>query len=367
MFTNYGIESIALAIPKYAFPLKDLADLRNVDPMKYEEGLGCKMMALTLDDENVVDLAVRAAQRAIERWDGNLDQIKMIAVGTESSVDESRPLSAFIAEKLDLKGNIRSYEVKHACYGGTLAIRQALEWKLSGTTEDDDVALVIACDTCYYAPSHPAEATQGAGAIAMIIGKNKLLSFSRQSVPYSAPAYDFYRPFGNDFPQVDGKLSLDSYMLASEQCYSKFLKNYKDVLDYKALCFHVPFPKMIKKAFFNLGSKAHMSEDEIQKLYQEKVQPFKEWNSIVGNAYSASLWISVASALDKLKKDDKLLAFSYGSGFGAELQALKVEYDSFDAISKDFSKDIKDREIITKDMYTQWQQNKPRRRGIPTG
>ena len=56
----------------------------------------------------------------------------MLAVGTETAVDMSRPLSAWVADRLGLKGAVRSYEVKHACYGGTLALRQAAEWRLSG-------------------------------------------------------------------------------------------------------------------------------------------------------------------------------------------------------------------------------------------
>ena len=73
-----------------------------------------------------------AARRALGRWQGNLDDIGLIAVGTESALDMSRPLSAWVAEELGLRGAVRSYEVKHACYGGTLALKQGGGVEISG-------------------------------------------------------------------------------------------------------------------------------------------------------------------------------------------------------------------------------------------
>jgi hydroxymethylglutaryl-CoA synthase len=94
----------------------------------------------------------------------------MIAVGTESGCDMSRPLSAWVADRLHLAGAIRSYEVKHGCYAGTLALRQSIEWILSGNARGQ-VGLVIAGDVACYAQMDPGEPTHGAGAVAMIVGE----------------------------------------------------------------------------------------------------------------------------------------------------------------------------------------------------
>ncbi len=48
------------------------------------------------------------------------------------------------------------------------------------------------------------------------------------------------------------------------------------------------------------------------------------WNRVCGNAYTASLWISVAQALKGLRRGQRIAAFSYGSGFGAELLTLEA-------------------------------------------
>ena len=144
-----GIESMGLHLPPLAMPVEELARLRGEDPKKFTVGLECSEMAMCPKGFTVVDLATEAAKRALSRWDGNLEQIGLIAIGTESAIDMSRPMSAFVAERLGLSGAVRSYEVKHACYGGTLALRQATEWKLSGVA-GDQAALVVAADVALY-------------------------------------------------------------------------------------------------------------------------------------------------------------------------------------------------------------------------
>jgi len=41
-----GIASIGLHLPPIYMPVKDLAQLRNIDPNKYIIGLGCENIAL---------------------------------------------------------------------------------------------------------------------------------------------------------------------------------------------------------------------------------------------------------------------------------------------------------------------------------
>lgn len=172
-----GIAALGLQLPSLAMEVGELAGLRGQDPKKYTHGLGCREMALCAPGTTVVDLAVGAAERALERWGGDRRDIGLLALGTESALDMSRPLSAWVADRLGLRGALRSYEVKHACYGGTLALRQALEWRLAGASQGR-VALVIAADEALYKPADPGEPTQGAGAVAMLVGEPRVAAFS---------------------------------------------------------------------------------------------------------------------------------------------------------------------------------------------
>jgi hydroxymethylglutaryl-CoA synthase len=92
--------------------------------------------------------------------------------------------------------------------------------------------------------------------------------------------------------------------------------------EYRSMCFHVPFPKMVKKAVLHFGEQLGWSAEEAERLYLEKVEDTLEWNQLSGNAYTASLWISVARALVGLQEGTPITAFSYGSGYGAELLQL---------------------------------------------
>ncbi len=326
---SVGITSIGLSLPSLALPLSELAKLRGEDPGKYLYGLGCCEMALCAGDEGVVELATTAAERALARWSGDLQDIGLIAVGTESALDMSRPLSAWVADRLGLRGAVRSYEVKHACYGGTLALKQAAEWQLAGAS-GGKAALVIAADVALYAPLDPGEPTQGAGAVAMIIEgsltqRPAVATIDPTSHAWSEPAFDFWRPVGEEFPRVDGPFSLDCYKRGAEHCLTQWIgeRTAVDALaELEALCFHVPFPKMVKKAVLHCAEAFGLEESEASDLFSQKVDPTMDWNRHCGNAYTASLWIAVASALAGMTEGCRIAAFSYGSGFGAELLTL---------------------------------------------
>ncbi len=319
-----GIASIGLHLPPLSMMVEELAHLRGEDPQKYLVGLGCSEFSLCPPEYTVVDLAAEASRRALERWDGDQADIGMIAVGTESAVDMSRPLSAFVAERLGRSGSLRAYEVKHACYGGTLALRQATEWRLSGAARGK-AALVVAADVALYEQGDPGEPTQGAGAVAFVVGRPEIAEIEPVSYTYSDPVFDFFRPVGHEYPIVDGKLSLECYKRAAESCFRALVQERdpeKALETFAAICFHVPFPKMVLKAVMRVGESFGLTRERVEKFFHDKVEPTMLWNKLSGNAYTASLWISVARALQGLQTGQRVAAFSYGSGFGSELLSL---------------------------------------------
>lgn len=353
-----GIASIGLSLPPLAMQVEELAGLRNAEPEKYTIGLGCREMSLCPPEIGVVEMAVDAARRALGRWNGDLSQIGMIAVGTESAVDMSRPVSAWVADALGLQGAVRSYEVKHACYGGTLALRQAVEWRLSGAARGQ-AALVIAADVALYEEGDPGEPTQGAGAVAMIVDEPKVAAIDPVSFPWSEPQFDFWRPVGADYPKVDGPLSLDCYQRAAAECFAALVADRggeagEVTADLAAACFHVPFPKMVKKAVLQVGERFGWSEEETGRFFDDKVEPTMPWNRLCGNAYTASLWIAVAYTLAGLETGREIAAFSYGSGFGAELLLLKAGPDAAaGAWRADVEADLSARSLVDADTYVQ--------------
>jgi hydroxymethylglutaryl-CoA synthase len=351
-----GIAALGLALPPLALEVAELARLRGEEPEKYTVGLGCREMALCPPGYGVVDLAVTAARRALARWAGDPTRLGLLAVGSESALDMSRPLSAWVADALGLRGAVRSYEVKHACYGGTLALRQAFEWRLAGVAQGR-AALVIAADVALYAEGDPGEPTQGAGAVAMVVDRPEVAALATASYPYSEPAFDFWRPVGEAFPRVDGKFSLDCYKRAAARCFAGLVGEgdaRATLAELQALCFHVPFPKMVKKAVVEVGESFGWAPAEAEALFRDKVEPTMGWNRRTGNAYTASLWISVAEALAGRAEGERLAAFSYGSGFGSELFELVAGPAApLGAWRQDFELDLATRRLVSAEEYRQ--------------
>ncbi|MFN3197246.1 MAG: hydroxymethylglutaryl-CoA synthase family protein [Bradymonadia bacterium] len=347
-----GIASIGLKLPGRALSVEALAELRGVDPAKYRKGLDLDTIALCAPGEGVADLATGAARRALERWGGDLADIGLIAVGTESAIDMSRPLSAWVADDLGVSGQVRSYEVKHACYGGTLALLQAMEWRRSGNARGK-AALVIAADVARYAPASPGEPTQGAGAVAMVVGAPRVASVSPLTWAYSEPAFDFWRPVGEAYPHVDGKFSLECYNRAAVRCFEAMgIEAHVDARNLARASFHVPFPKMVKKAVWAVAEAQGWSEADRETFWHERVAPGLTWNRLTGNAYTAGLWISVACALRGLAEGAPMTAFSYGSGFGAELMQLTAGSEAAAGEwGADIEADVSARELISAEQY----------------
>lgn len=319
------ISAIGVALPSLRLPVEVLAEHLSVDPNKYKIGLGCVAQSLCGPDDSPVRLGIRAAELALEQWGGDISQIGMLAVGTETALDMSRPLGAWMAEALNLPESVRSYEVKHACYAGTLALRQAFEWQRSGASRGK-AALVICADEALYAPGHPGEPTQGAAAVAMILDAEGFAEIGLHSYAFQRPAFDFWRPVGEAYPQVDGPLSIRCYQDAFSSCLEQWAEDSEatfalDAVD--AWAMHAPFPKMVLKGFIAGQQAAGVDEELAQQRYSEQVLPSLAWNTRVGNCYTASAWLAFACAAASSDSAKNIALFSYGSGCGAELVLLQ--------------------------------------------
>ncbi|MEM6957704.1 MAG: hydroxymethylglutaryl-CoA synthase [Myxococcota bacterium] len=356
-----GIASIGLKVPSRFLDVRELASLRDVDPNKFTKGLGCAEFAVCREEEgrheDVVRLGADAAERALEGWSGKREDIGLIVVATETAKDMSRPLSAFVAEELGLRGAIRSYEVKHACYGGTVALRQALEWRWSGAA-DGKAALVVASDVSLYGQGDPGEPTQGAGAVAMVVAEPSVATVDVKTHAWSEPAFDFWRPVGEAHPRVDGPLSLDCYKRGAwETMRAAFGDDLGSAGNLDALCFHTPFPKMVQKAVRHIGAEAGWSEEKVANFFESKVLPSMRWNRRIGNSYTASLWFAVADVLAQLPANARIGAFSYGSGFGTELVTLTSK-GAEASWAAPLERDFEERQALEASSYDAWRRGR---------
>lgn len=375
--TAVGIDAIEIWTGKLKLSLPEtFAPEKGDDPEKYTKGIGLQNSSLPDVHEDIVTMGANAAKRLMDRKGLTPDDIGRIDVATESSFDNSKPVSTYIAGCLEeiFEGDFHHAnkgERKFACISGTQILDDAYNWIKSGRNRGRS-ALVIATDTALYARGDPGEATQGAGAIAMLISENPtVLELSVEQGYGSADETDFLKP-NQQFPSVDGKRSIQVYLARMREAledYERASESKKDIEEYAYVPFHTPFPGMVRKAALfgfrhmirGTATEEVLSTDigmqpveqefdswdaydeaiseymsglketkQYQSWYDDAIAPTLALSEQVGNWYTGSVHLARASALKQAVEDGRdvegmsLLVGSYGSGAQAEIHRETV-------------------------------------------
>lgn len=309
-----GIDKIGFYTPNTFVDMVDLAEARNVDPGKFLIGIGQNKMAVADKSQDAVSMAINATSEYIDEID--LEKLGLLVFGTESSVDQSKSASLFVKKALNLPKNIRTFELKEACFGLTAAILTAIDYVKA---HEDKTAIVIGSDIARYGVATPGEVTQGAGSISLLIKKDpSILAIDSETSMYSDDIDDFWRPNNFKCALVDGKYSTNVYLDFFKNCFEDYTqKQNLKTSDFEALLFHLPFTKMGQKA---LKLAIEGQEPETCARLLDKFVASATYSKEVGNIYTASLYMSLLSLLevDQPKAGSLIGLFSYGSGAMAE-------------------------------------------------
>ena len=322
-------------------------------------------------------------------------------------------------------GHCGGIECKFACVSGSYALYDNTNWIRAGEA-DDKYALVVVSDIAKYDMGSSGEVTQGAGAIAMLLNDNpRLLAFDRKVTSTSIKnEYDFYRPFGKETPIVHGQYSNLLYLIQVKNALRDYKKKVKntgliklkedetilDHVDY--LNMHLPYSNMGKKALAylvrhewrmlprwkNIIKKIGMDEpvpkdprgtiesvladsefmakdhqftklftktDEYVELYESKLASSLIASKMIGNLYTASLYLGFRSSLEfeyqkGVNLDGKRVGFcSYGSGASAMIFSgiIQPEYEQI-VKNMNLETEIGPRTKLTLEEYEDLHENK---------
>ncbi len=332
-----GLEGISFSVPQSYIEMNALAKARNVDPLKYIKGLGQVEMSVASPCEDTVVLAAEAAASLLANFNIDKSSIGLVIVGTESSVDQSKPVAVFVHHLLGLPQACRTFEVKHACYGAMAGLNMAINWIQSGRAPGKK-ALIIASDIARYGAGTAGEPTQGAGSVAMLVSDSPtLIEFNLKGEGvYSKQVMDFWRPNYSKEAFADGHFSINCYLDALVGAYESYTKSTGDKSKNLAAClYHVPFVKMAHKAHLRLlefergapFEKDSPALKEAQDDYAKRVSPHLDINAKVGNIYTGSLFLALLKLVedfDPKASNRDISLFSYGSGCTAEWMTAKV-------------------------------------------
>ncbi|MDP9643540.1 polyketide biosynthesis 3-hydroxy-3-methylglutaryl-CoA synthase-like enzyme PksG [Actinopolyspora lacussalsi] len=320
-----GVEAINAYVGRASIDVRTLFRIRDLDTRRFEN-LQMHAKSVNLPCEDPVSNAVNAARPLLdELTEPQRESIRAVIIGTESGLDFGKPISTYVQQYLPVPRSCRSFEIKHACYGGTAALRTAI-----GLLTADPVgggrALVIASDAAsavardtYWEPS------QGAGAVAMLVGEDArvMLPDAGAFGLCSYEVMDTLRP-RPDLESGDSDLSLLSYLRCLEECWSGYRSRVPEADirgTFDQLVLHTPFAGMVKGAHRTLLRKVGgASGDEIEEDFHLRVEHGLIHCRNVGNVYGAALYLALCSLLEYTADDAprRVGMFSYGSGCASE-------------------------------------------------
>ena len=264
-----GISGLALYVPPYRVDLRRWCEWTGADWDKISQVVGSGFR-LPGPQQSVYTMAANAVLRLIEAYDVDPGKVRYLALGTESSTDNSagaviiKGMVDSALSKLGLPALSRHCEVpefKHACLGGVYALKNAL--RFLETDGDDAVAIAVSTDKALYQRGSSGEPTQGAGAVAVLLTQNPSIATVNLRESGTASDYrgvDFRKPLINrngtgaspefvDIPIFNGKYSTSCYVdemeRALEDMYRKRSLNPTAYLnEVEAVFMHRPYQRM---------------------------------------------------------------------------------------------------------------------------
>lgn len=391
-----GIDALAFDVSKIHLSIQTLAKARNIEPEKLEKGLGLINMTLPDVHQDTVVLGANALTKLILENDIDLSEISRIYVGTESGIDNSKPIASFLIALMEQKfgenilAECDAVDFTFACIGGVDALQNCLDFV---RLYPDKKAIVVTTDIAKYDLNSTGEYTQGAGALAMLISSNpRIIAFDNQWTVSTKGVFDFFKPYRHvtkeeitgdssnepwfenleseieihkDQPVFDGQYSNQCYTDRTRDAYFslKDLKNTEDSLyhSWENIIMHLPYAfqgrRMLPEIYALDAHKKILSGDEDAVEYQNKLkelskteaykafvarklQPAELASSLIGNLYTGSIFMGLLSTLANASEknselEGKKIGFlAYGSGSKSKVFEGVVQLDWKSAIAK---------------------------------
>jgi hydroxymethylglutaryl-CoA synthase len=325
-----GIESLGVWPGTLSCSIADICRARGLDADNFVRRLRCEERSIVGPFEDVVTMAVNAATRVLS--DANRASVKLLAVATESSVDDEKPLSSWVHRHLGLGSDCRNFEVKHACYGATGILQIALGWLASAAAPPGARALVVNTDHSLIGIDGVQEPVLGAGASAILLSREPAfasIDLGRSGV-FANEIADLFRP-APGLETGDADDSLLSYLEGAEKTWEAYAALNPGVRfgdDFAAHVYHLPFGGLAERAHLRLCKRAlGLDRQAAAAHFQAKVEPSLVHNKRMGSIYGSATFVAMAGlveAMPSLREGDRISVYAYGSGSCAEWYTMRL-------------------------------------------
>ena len=127
---DVGIIAMEVYFPSNYVDQEELEAFDGVSTGKYTIGLGQSKMGFCSDREDISSLCLTVVQRLVERNHISYHDIGRLEVGTETIIDKSKSVKTVLMQLFEGSGNtsVEGIDTTNACYGGTSALFNALNW-----------------------------------------------------------------------------------------------------------------------------------------------------------------------------------------------------------------------------------------------
>jgi hydroxymethylglutaryl-CoA synthase len=328
---SVGIIGYGAYIPIWRIRSKDIAEIWGSDQERLKRLVGEKAVAGL--DEDTATMSIEASRHAL-RMAGILSKdIGAVYVGSESHPYVVKTTSSIVAEAIGASPEMTAADLEFACKAGTAGFQMVM-----GLIESKMIkyGLAIGADTAQGRPGDELEFTAASGAGAYIFGREGIIAEVEDTYSFTTDTPDFWRREGEDFPRHGGRFTGEPAYFKHVISATKGLleKTGTDIKDYDYFVFHQPnakFPLTMAKIF-------GIPKEKLSKgLLVDRI----------GNTYSASTLLGLASILDEAKPGERILATSFGSGAGSDSFSFIVK----DLIEKKRKNSIKVSELILNKRY----------------
>lgn len=307
-----GIISYGVAIPSFRLTIEEIANNWGKDPKMVKQSLGVMEKAIADYDEDAVTLGIDASIRALQNINFDPKKINAVYMGSESHPYAVKPSAGMLKDAIGVGTDCLAADLEFACKAGTAAV-QIINAFLAA--KQIEYGLAVGADTAQSKPGDSLEYTACSAAASFIMGSNpaEIIATIDATCSYTTDTPDFWRAQDKKFPSHAGRFTgQPAYFLTVRSATEALLKKTKSkIQDFDHVVFHMPNASFPQKMANDLGVSA-------KQLKHGFTVPE------IGNPYSASSLVGLASVLDNAKAGDRILVTSYGSGAGADSFALTV-------------------------------------------
>ncbi len=299
-----GIVSYGTYIPKYRIKLADIAAAWKKEPAEVVGSLGIEEKVVPAVDEDAVTIALEAAMQAVQNSKRAASAIDVLFVGSESHPYAVNPTSTIVGELLGVGHNYLAADLQFACKAATTGMQAIAGLIAAGNAR---FGLAIGADTAQSKPHDAMEYTSGAGGVAYLMGKEKLIAKLMADTSYSSDTPDFWRRDGIRYPSHAGRFTGEPAYFAHVMGAARRMLGMARMKpeDFDWCVFHMPNGKFPRDVARRLG------------FTKEQLAPCLTVDHI-GNPYSASAMLGLAAVLDIATPGQKIFMVSYGSGAGSD-------------------------------------------------